>query len=107
MAYVPGFEYDLFLSSASGDNDQGAVEEFTAVLQKHISDNPVNSFSPQDKIHIYFDRERLASQTAVKWEDDLRAAASSSALLVPLLSRTISARHIAARNGTGLPRSLT
>src|SRR5215471_14051133 len=86
MAYVPGFEYDLFLSYASGDNDQGAVEEFTAVLQKHISDNLVNSFSPQDKVHIYFDRERLASQTAVNWEDDLRAAASSSALLVPLLS---------------------
>jgi hypothetical protein len=86
MAYVPGFEYDLFLSYASGDNDQGAVEEFAAVLQKHISDNLVNCFSPQEKVHIYFDRERLASQTAVNWEDHLRAAASSSALLVPLLS---------------------
>jgi hypothetical protein len=86
MAYVPGFEFDLFLSYASGDNDQGAVEEFAAVLQKHISDNLVNCFSPQEKVRLYFDRERLASQTAVNWENHLRAAASSSALLVPLLS---------------------
>jgi hypothetical protein len=86
MAYVPGFEFDLFLSYASGDNDQGAVEEFAGVLQKHISDNLVNCFSPQEKVRIYFDRERLASQTAVNWEDHLKAAASSSALFVPLLS---------------------
>jgi hypothetical protein len=86
MAYVPGFEYDLFLSYASGDNHQNAVGDFAAELQKHISDNLVNCFSPQEKIRIYFDRERLASQTAVNWEDHLKAAASSSALLVPLLS---------------------
>jgi TIR domain len=86
MAYVPGFEYDLFLSYASSDNDQGAVEEFAGVLQKNISDNLVNCFSPQEKVRVYFDRERLASQTAVNWEDHLKSAASSSALLVPLLS---------------------
>lgn len=86
MSYVPGFEYDIFLSYASGDNDHGAVEEFVGTLGKHISDNLVNYFSPQEKIRIYFDRERLASQTAVNWEENLKAAASSSAFLVPLLS---------------------
>src|ERR1019366_7565601 len=86
MPYVPGFDYDLFLSYASGDNDQGAVEEFAGTLEKHISDNLVNCFSPQEKVRVYFDRERLASQTAVNWEDHLKEAASSSALLVPLLS---------------------
>jgi len=86
MPYVPGFEYDLFLSYASGDNHERAVEEFAAVIEKHISDNLVNCFSPQEKIRIYFDRERLASKTAVNWEDHLKAAASSSAFLVPLLS---------------------
>jgi hypothetical protein len=86
MSFVPGFEYDIFLSYASGDNDQGAVEEFVGTLGKHISDNLVNYFSPQEKIRIYFDRERLAKQTAVNWEENLKAAASSSALLVPLLS---------------------
>lgn len=86
MPYVPGFEYDLFLSYASGDNYQGAVEEFVGVIEKHISDNLVNCFSPKEKIRIYFDRERLASQTAVNWEEHLKAAASSSAFLVPLLS---------------------
>jgi len=86
MPYVPGFEYDLFLSYASGDNQEHAVEEFAGVIEKHISDNLVNCFSPQEKIRIYFDRERLASKTAVNWEEHLKAAASSSAFLVPLLS---------------------
>jgi hypothetical protein len=86
MPYVPGFDYDLFLSYASGDNQQDAVEEFVGAIEKHISDNLVNCFSPQEKIRIYFDRERLATKTAVNWEEHLRAAASSSALLVPLLS---------------------
>jgi hypothetical protein len=86
MPYVPGFDYDLFLSYASADNREGAVEEFAAVMEKHISDNLVNSFSREEKIRIYFDRERLASQTAVNWEDHLQRAASSTAILVPLLS---------------------
>jgi hypothetical protein len=86
MPYVPGFEYDLFLSYASGDNYDGAVEEFVGLIEKNISDDLVNCFSPQEKFRIYFDRERLAGKTAVNWEDNLQAAASSSALLVPLLS---------------------
>ncbi|MEP7366939.1 MAG: toll/interleukin-1 receptor domain-containing protein [Acidobacteriota bacterium] len=86
MPYVPGFDYDLFISYASGDNDQGAVEQFVATLEKHISDNLVNYFSPREKIKIYFDRQRLASQTAVNWEDNLEAAATSSAILVALIS---------------------
>jgi len=86
MPYVPGFEYDLFLSYASSDNQEGAVEMFASALEKHISDNLVNCFSPQEKIRIYFDKGRLAKKTAVNWEEDLRTAASSSALLLPLLS---------------------
>jgi hypothetical protein len=81
MPYVPGFDYDLFLSYASGDNQQGAVEEFAAAIEKHISDNLVNCFSPQEKIRIYFDRERLATKTAVNWEEHLKAAASSCNVL--------------------------
>jgi hypothetical protein len=33
-----------------------------SALEKHISDNLVNCFSPQEKIRIYFDRERLAKK---------------------------------------------
>ena len=86
MPYVPGFEYDLFLSYSSDDNERAAVEEFVATLEKHISDNLVNSFSPKEKIRTYFDRQRLAKETAVNWEEQLKSAASSSAILVPLLS---------------------
>ena len=93
MPYVPGFEYDLFISYASGDNETDAVAEFAATVGKHISDNLVNCFSPQEKIRIYFDRERLATQTAVNWEEHLRTAASSSAILVPLLSPNYLSSH--------------
>lgn len=86
MSYVPGFEYDLFLSYSSADNHEGVVEEFVGAIEKNISDNLVNCFSPQEKIRIYFDRERLTSRTAVNWEEHLKAAACSSAFLVPLLS---------------------
>lgn len=85
MPYVPGFDYDLFISYASGDNTDGIVEQFVATLEKQISDNLVNTFS-KEKVRIYFDRERLATQTAVSWEEQLKGAASSSAILVPLLS---------------------
>src|ERR1035438_4570644 len=86
MPYVPGFDYDIFLSYASDDNDQGAVAEFESALEKHISDNLVNCSSPKEKLSIYFDRKRLAPKTAVNWEEELKTAASSSAVLVPLLS---------------------
>jgi len=86
MPYVPGFDYDLFFSYASSDNHQGCIEEVAGVLAKHVSDNLVNCFSPLEKIRIYFDRERLANRTAVDWEGDVETAASSSAILVPVLS---------------------
>jgi hypothetical protein len=86
MSYIPGFEYDLFVSYAADDNDQGMVEKFVETIEKHISDNVVNWFSPREKVRVYFDRQRLANQTAVNWHEQLRSAASSSAIFVPLLS---------------------
>lgn len=85
MPYVPGFDYDLFISYAAADNDQGVVEQFIALLEKHIADNVVSAFS-KEKVRVYFDRQRLTTQTGVNWEAQLKAAASSSAILVPLLS---------------------
>lgn len=85
MPYVPGFDYDLFISYASADNDQGAIEQFVATLEKQISDNLVNAHS-KEKVRVYFDRQRLATQTGVDWYEHLKVAASSSAILVPLLS---------------------
>jgi hypothetical protein len=86
MGYVPGFEWDIFVSYASDDNRDHAVEKFVEVVENEISDNLVNFFSPKEKIKIYFDRKRLAAKTAVNWEHELEAAATSAAVLVPLLS---------------------
>ena len=44
MPYVPGFDYDIFVSYAAADNDQGAVERFIATLEKQISDNSGKRF---------------------------------------------------------------
>jgi hypothetical protein len=85
MPYVPGFDYDIFISYATADNDQGVIEQLVATLEKQISDNLVNTFS-KEKVRVYFDRQRLSAQAAVNWEAHLTAAASSSAILVPLLS---------------------
>ena len=86
MPYVPGFDYDLFISYATHDNDGDAVVEFVETLEKHLSDNLVNFASPKEKVKVYFDRNRLAKKTSVNWLQELEAAASSCALLVPLLS---------------------
>src|SRR5262249_17167747 len=85
MPYIPGFDYDLFISYAAADNDQGVVDQFVATLEKQISDNLV-SVLPTEKIRVYYDRQRLATQAAVNWEAHLKEAASPSAILVPLLS---------------------
>lgn len=86
MPYVPGFDYDLFISYASLDNDGDAVVAFVETLEKHLSDNLVNFASPKEKVKIYFDRKRLSTLTAVDWAQELEDAASSCALLVTLLS---------------------
>jgi TIR domain len=85
MPYVPGFDYDLFISYAAADNTKGEVAEFVETLEKQISDNLVNAYS-KAKIRVYFDREDLATKTAFDWKKRLEEAASSSAILVPLLS---------------------
>jgi len=86
MPYVPGFENDLFISYASLDNDDNAVVEFVQTLEKHLSDNLVNFSSPKEKVKVYFDVKRLQEKTAISWEEDLRTAAASCAILVPLIS---------------------
>jgi len=92
MPYVPGFDYDLFISYAAADNDQGVVEQFVETLVKQISDNLVNAHS-KEKVRVYFDRQRLATQIGFNWEEQLKAAASSSAILVPLLSPNYLSSH--------------
>jgi hypothetical protein len=66
MPYLPGFDYDLFISYSAADNDEGVVEQFVAALEKQISDNLVRTFF-KDKVRVYFDRQRSAAQSGVNW----------------------------------------
>jgi hypothetical protein len=74
--YPHGYEHDLFVSYSSRDVDW--VQPFHDDL---VAD--INRFSDQD-VFPFLDKERL--QPGYVWNDKLLAAASDSAILVPVLS---------------------
>lgn len=82
MAYVPGFEYDLFLSYASDDFDErlaGLVRDLQVYLRRELG----KDFS-QDR-GIFLDRNEL-NYTPVAWKQRLAEGARSAAILVPIVS---------------------
>ncbi len=82
MAYVPGFEYDLFLSYASDDFDErlaGLIQELRLYLRRELG----KDFS-QDR-GIFLDRNEL-NYTPVAWKQRLAEGARSAAILVPIVS---------------------
>jgi hypothetical protein len=83
LAFVPGFRYDIFVSYASEYNRNGEVsrfvEEVSALLTNHLG----RQFRAEN---VFFDKEHLGNTTNVAWYRTLEAAASRSALLVPLVA---------------------
>jgi TIR domain len=81
MAYVPGFEYDLFISYASDDYD-GRLAQFVQELQIYLRRTLGKDFSEHS---IFFDRQEL-NLTPVQWKRKLQDSAKSAAVLIPILS---------------------
>lgn len=82
MAYVPGFEYDLFISYASDDMDE-SLSRFIRELRVGLRRELGKEF---DADHgIFLDRDEL-NLTPVQWKHKLRDAAKSAAILVPVLT---------------------
>jgi hypothetical protein len=81
MAYVPGFKYDLFVSYASEDHDKRMVKLIDD-LRSYLT-RELGKLFPDDS--IFFDRRAL-NQRPVNWRDELKEAAQSAAILLPLLS---------------------
>jgi hypothetical protein len=82
MAYVPGFEYDLFISYASDDFDdtlKGFIQGLGVYLRRELG----KEFDIERG--IFLDRDEL-NVTAVQWKQKLRDSAKSAAILVPVLS---------------------
>ena len=81
MPYVPGFNYDLFISYGSADNVDGWVQKFEKQLTGELTRLLGRPFSDKsiflDQVHLHVGQDYVAS---------LHDAARESALLVVLLS---------------------
>jgi hypothetical protein len=82
MPYVPGFEYDLFLSYASDDFD-GKLEGFVRDLRVFLRRELGKDFSQERG--IFLDRQEL-NRTPTEWKLNLQTSAGAAAMLVPVLT---------------------
>src|SRR2546428_6969002 len=85
MAYVPGFDWDIFISYPRESNqrdpqDLGWVNEFHRILKDELDQRMPDSDRPK----IYFDREDFGAADHI--DHDLLEAARRSALFLPILS---------------------
>lgn len=85
-AFVPGFKYDILLSYSSVDDREGLITEFREQLESELDRLLMNARSPKSKVAIFYDRFDVGGSTATNWEDQIKQAASSCALLMPVLS---------------------
>jgi hypothetical protein len=81
MAFVPGFQYDLFITYASND-DNGRLTQFVHDFSAHLTGDLGKLFTERS---IFFDRQDL-NRTPLDWKAKLKQSAGSAALLVPILS---------------------
>jgi hypothetical protein len=81
MAFVPGFQYDVFITYAS-DVDDGRLTQFVHDLRVHLTGELGKLFTERS---IFFDRQDL-NRTPLEWKAKLRESARSAALLVPFVS---------------------
>jgi TIR domain-containing protein len=81
MAYVPGFEYDLFISYASDDFDElkQLIEDIRTYLRRELG----KEFSSERG--IFLDRQEL-NLTPIQWKQKLQNSAKSAAILVPVIT---------------------
>jgi TIR domain len=81
MSYVPGWQYDLFISYASENNRDRWVQLFNDALSVELRELLGTHFSEK---YIYLDKTGL--RVGQSFPNELEAAAEASAMLVPILS---------------------
>src|SRR6267142_3102318 len=82
MRYVPGCQYDLFISYAIADDCDGWVGQFEKALGKELNQLLGRQFSPKDS--IFFDKRDI--EVAQSFPETLTHASRDSAILIPVLS---------------------
>ncbi|HEV7890410.1 MAG TPA: toll/interleukin-1 receptor domain-containing protein [Pyrinomonadaceae bacterium] len=80
MAYVPGFEYDIFISHAALDVDRGWVTSF----QEHLSYALARQFGRIDAVKIWCGSWELGIHI---YSDEARQGITNSAVFLALTSR--------------------
>src|ERR1700736_1882466 len=81
MSYVPGCQYDLFVSYANENNRDRWVQLLIDALSAELEELLGRHFS---KDYIYLDKTGL--RVGQSFPNELEAAAEASAMLVPVLS---------------------
>jgi hypothetical protein len=82
VGYVPGFEYDIFLSYASDDVDD-KLKALFADLRLALRRELGKDFS--NERGIFLDKDEL-NHSPIAWKEKLKQSAGSAAILVPILS---------------------
>jgi len=81
MAYVPGFQYDVFISYASDDHN-GRMVQFVQDIGSYLRKELGKLF---DERYIFFDLQEL-NRSPVEWKKSVEQSAGSAAILIPFLS---------------------
>lgn len=92
MAYVPGFQYDVFVSYASNDDD-GRLGQFVNDVRAYLTSELGKLFTERS---VFFDRQDL-QRTPLEWKEKLEQSAGSAALLIPFLSPSFASSDYCAK----------
>jgi hypothetical protein len=82
-AFVPGFQYDVFISYRQADNAHGWVTRFDETLQSMLREHARPSKDEWD-YRVFRDNRDIAGNDDL--DEKIRAAASSSAVFVVIMS---------------------
>jgi hypothetical protein len=80
VAYVPGFQYDVFVSYARSDDSR--LSEFVRDIRKYLTREFGTLFADEC---VFFDQQGL-NHAPTEWKKKLKESAESAAILVPFLS---------------------
>ena len=80
MAYIPGYEYDIFISYRHVDNDKGWVSQFCESLSAKSKAMP-----EMNELEIWIDNQGLRGNTL--FDDEIKSCIEQSALFLVIHSK--------------------
>jgi hypothetical protein len=84
VAYVPGFQYDLFVSYAASKDDS-RLSQFVDDLREYLAEELGKTLFTRES--VFFAPQDL-KRTPTEWKKNLQHSAESAAILLPFLSQS-------------------